>query len=132
MFFVAIFRAIINFFKSLFSHVPHPTPPEPPKDPELGENELEFDMFGIGPILPRADTNPKVGHPLVKSGRTTSITNDEIIAMDVDIDVDYYPEGGIARFTDQILAGNMSQGGDSGSLVLNRDTSKIVGLLFAG
>jgi hypothetical protein len=37
----------------------------------------------------------------------------------------------VAQFRDQLLAGPMSQGGDSGSAVLDNDR-KIVGLLFAG
>ena len=41
----------------------------------------------------------------------------------------YLIENGI--FEDQILAGAMSQGGDSGSLVLDKDNNA-VGLLFAG
>jgi hypothetical protein len=34
-------------------------------------------------------------------------------------------------FTDQLMAGAMSQGGDSGSAVLDND-NRLVGLLFAG
>jgi hypothetical protein len=37
----------------------------------------------------------------------------------------------VARFQDQLLAGPMSQGGDSGSAVLD-DQNQLVGLLFAG
>ena len=36
-----------------------------------------------------------------------------------------------ARFSDQLMAGAMSQGGDSGSAVLD-DRKRLVGLLFAG
>jgi hypothetical protein len=42
-----------------------------------------------------------------------------------------YGVGLVARFTDQLLAGAMSQGGDSGSAVLD-DERRLVGLLFAG
>jgi len=42
-----------------------------------------------------------------------------------------YGGGRIARFTDQLLAGPMSQGGDSGSAVLDQG-NRLVGLLFAG
>ena len=37
----------------------------------------------------------------------------------------------MAVFTDQLLAGAMSQGGDSGSAVLD-DNNRLTGLLFAG
>ena len=39
--------------------------------------------------------------------------------------------GQIAQFTDQLMAGAMSQGGDSGSAVLD-ESNHLVGLLFAG
>ena len=54
----------------------------------------------------------------------------EIQQIDVTADVDY-GSGRTARFTDQLLAGPMSQGGDSGSAVLD-DGNRLVGLLFAG
>ena len=65
-----------------------------------------------------------------KNGRTTEFTTGEILQVDLTVDVDYR-EAGVARFTDQLLAGPMSAGGDSGSAVLN-DDDEIVGLLFAG
>ena len=37
----------------------------------------------------------------------------------------------IAQFADQLMVGSMSQGGDSGSAVLD-ETNRFVGLLFAG
>jgi hypothetical protein len=71
-----------------------------------------------------------LGLALKKSGRTTGFTTGEIQQVDVTASVQYGP-GQIARFTDQLLAGAMSQGGDSGSAVLN-DDNRLVGLLFAG
>ena len=50
--------------------------------------------------------------------------------MDVSANVQYGP-GRLARFTDQLMAGPMSQGGDSGSAVLDSN-NRLVGLLFAG
>jgi hypothetical protein len=50
--------------------------------------------------------------------------------VDVTVDVQYGTNL-VARFTDQLMAGAMSQGGDSGSAVLD-DRNYIVGLLFAG
>jgi len=37
-----------------------------------------------------------------------------------------------ARFTGQVITGPISQGGDSGSLVVDGVENKAVGLLFAG
>ncbi len=46
------------------------------------------------------------------------------------VDVNY-GGGRVARFCRQIITGNMSAGGDSGSIVTNLDEDG-VGLLFAG
>ena len=71
-----------------------------------------------------------LGTAVKKSGRTTGLTTGEILQIDVTADVSY-GGGRTARFTDQLLAGAMSQGGDSGSAVLD-DQNRLVGLLFAG
>ncbi len=72
----------------------------------------------------------ELGMPVQKTGRTTGHTRDIIQQVDVTVNVQY---GGnrVARFSDQLLAGPMSQGGDSGSAVLD-DDKRLVGLLFAG
>jgi hypothetical protein len=82
----------------------------------------------IGAIAGTASAT--LGTPVKKSGRTTGLTTGEVAQIDVTVDVQY-GAGQIARFTDQLLAGAMSQGGDSGSAVLD-DQSRLVGLLFAG
>ena len=71
-----------------------------------------------------------LGDAVKKSGRTTGLTTGEILQVDVTVDVSY-GAGKVARFTDQLLSGPMSAGGDSGSAVLN-DEDQLVGLLFAG
>jgi hypothetical protein len=43
-----------------------------------------------------------------------------------------YGTGRTARFENQIVTSAMSQGGDSGSLLVAGDTQQAVGLLFAG
>jgi hypothetical protein len=69
--------------------------------------------------------------PVKKTGRTTGYMEDRIIHRSATIDVEY-GEGRIATFEEQLMAGPMSEGGDSGSLILHKDTNKAVGLLFAG
>ncbi len=63
------------------------------------------------------------------TGRTTDHTLGEIKDISATVRVDY--DGRTALFRNQILTGAMSQGGDSGSLVLDRKR-RAVGLLFAG
>jgi hypothetical protein len=71
----------------------------------------------------------ELGTAVVKSGRTTEVTRGEIVQVDVTADVNFGDK--VARFSDQLMAGPMSEGGDSGSVVLD-DRNRIVGLLFAG
>ena len=73
---------------------------------------------------------PAIGTRVRKSGRTSGLTEGEVTAISVTVRVSY---GGlrVARFRDQVVAGPMSQGGDSGSLVVDAG-NRAVGLLFAG
>jgi hypothetical protein len=73
----------------------------------------------------------ELGMPLRKSGRTTDFTRDQVQVLDTTVNVSY-GAGRTATFEEQIVAGPMSQGGDSGSLVVHGDTPDAVGLLFAG
>ena len=71
----------------------------------------------------------EVGLRVMKSGRTTGVTAGKILATDATVQVDYGRN--VATFADQLVAGPMSQGGDSGSLLLDLQ-GRTVGLLFAG
>jgi hypothetical protein len=71
-----------------------------------------------------------LGLRIRKSGRTTGLTSGEITQVDATVRVGY-GAGNTATFTDQLIAGPMSSGGDSGSAVLDED-GRVVGLLFAG
>ena len=86
------------------------------------------DILNIG--IPTGAGTATLGTPVQKSGRTTGHTTDQITQIDVTVSVNY---GGtnIAVFTKQLMAGAMSQGGDSGSAVLDMNR-QVVGLLFAG
>ncbi|RXK88162.1 hypothetical protein EST62_04660 [Chlorobaculum sp. 24CR] len=94
----------------------------------LNPADVQNDILGLGAISGTAEG--ALGMAVKKSGRTTGLTNGVIEQIDVTANVSY-GGGRVAQFHDQLLAGAMSQGGDSGSAVL--DTSNnLVGLLFAG
>jgi hypothetical protein len=69
-----------------------------------------------------------------KYGRTTEYTEGTIRAMNATVNINYSTAAGnrTARFVGQVITSGMSQGGDSGSLVVDKDTGSAVGLLFAG
>lgn len=94
----------------------------------LSDDLIRSDIHGLGPITGQA--RAELGAEVRKSGRTTGVTTDRIIQVAVTVDV-AYGGGRVARFADQVMAGPMSQGGDSGSAVLDVG-GRIVGLLFAG
>ncbi len=73
--------------------------------------------------------NARQGENVQKFGRTTEYTTGRILALHSDLTIGY--DAGDMEFKDCIVTTNISQGGDSGSLVLNMDF-EAVGLLFAG
>lgn len=91
-------------------------------------DDVKNEILQIGTIagLQEATLNMEVQ----KSGRTTGLTEGVIEQVDVTARVNY-GSNKVAVFTDQIMAGSMSQGGDSGSVVLDKENN-LVGLLFAG
>ena len=90
--------------------------------------DVSDEILQIGTI--KGVSEGTLGLAVKKSGRTTGFTTGQILQIDVTVNVQY-GGGRVARFTDQLLAGPMSQGGDSGSAVLD-DNNNLVGLLFAG
>lgn len=94
----------------------------------LNAGDLRGDILEIGTIS--GARQGELGMAIKKSGRTTGLTTGEVEQVEVTVDVDY-GGGRTARFTDQLLAGAMSSGGDSGSAVLDTGNN-LVGLLFAG
>ncbi len=107
-----------------------------------GQVDTNGSILGIG-TLNGAIVAPTVGLAVKKSGRTTGVSQGVIAAVDVTILVAYDRVCGIgtriARFVQQIRItpggfGDFSEGGDSGSLVVEDvDTCpRAVGLLFAG
>jgi len=94
----------------------------------LSDDLVEKRILVIG--VPKGSRDATLGTRVKKSGRTSGFTTGEIIQIDVTAQVSY---GGakIAIFEEQLMAGAMSKGGDSGAAVLDEEDF-VIGLLFAG
>lgn len=94
------------------------------------ENSLISDeILGIGEITGVQEASLSL---LVrKSGRTTGLRSGEVRVLDTTVNIEY-GAGRTAVFEGQILTSPISQGGDSGSLLVTADSNLAVGLLFAG
>jgi len=95
-------------------------------------------MFRINNYTPQLAT-ALPGMRVIKSGRTTGVTTGTVTSINVDrVQVNYGTRTSprIATFNDTIEivgdSGPFSAPGDSGSVILNRDTGRPVALLFAG
>jgi hypothetical protein len=101
---------------------------------------------GNGSVLAAGNSTPSDGYgtptstpidlfdlTVTKYGRTTGQTNGQISGVNATVNVDY-GSAGVARFVNQIMVsgGKFSDGGDSGSLIVARDSFAPVALLFAG
>lgn len=91
------------------------------------DEDVSDEILEIGVLAGFSEA--KIGDKVKKSGRTSGFTEGEVIATDGIANVNYGQK--IAAFDDQIIITAMSQGGDSGSGVLNQK-DEAVGLLFAG
>src|SRR5260221_567794 len=80
---------------------------------------------------PLATIVPERDMVVTKRGRTTGVTQGKIIDTDFRFALKYDGVGEIG-FTRQVLCERYTDAGDSGSLVIDTATGKIVGLHFAG
>lgn len=94
-----------------------------PLSPDL----VQAEILEIG--RPKGIGIGALGMAVQKTGRTTGHTTGQITQIDVTVQVDY--GGQPVTFVDQWMATRMSEGGDSGSAVLDMN-GNVVGLLFAG
>ncbi|HET7377659.1 MAG TPA: hypothetical protein VFK30_13180 [Anaerolineae bacterium] len=128
----APFAALLSVFAPKAAEVPAPN--------QAGSNTIDCaiakpvnpgivsaTILNIG--LPIGTGSATLGLAVQKSGRTTGYTTGQITQIDVTAVVDY--DGKSATFRNQLLAGAMSAGGDSGSAVLDMN-KRVVALLFAG
>lgn len=83
----------------------------------------------IGSLIPQGVGQAFIGDRVLKAGRSTGVTRGRVVSVNATVLV-WFPEGP-ARFRHQILTTFMSEGGDSGSLLMDRHLSA-VGLIYAG
>lgn len=116
--------------------------------PPLGSRKENLVDCALGKILPNAQfdshiptigniagtKNVSIGMTVAKHGRTTGLRKSTVTLVNATVDVGYATPRGerTARFTAQILTGGMSEGGDSGALVVDPSDNMAVGLLFGG
>ena len=95
----------------------------------INDDDLLDEILNIGKIS--GTTTAVLGMAIRKSGRTTGFTTGTVTTIEATVSVNYGP-GQVATFENQFVAGPMSEGGDSGSLIVAADSQAAVGLLFAG
>lgn len=134
------FAAWISSLLALFGRVGANIPSPIPTDQEQ-ENLLDAALaLPIGDVMfdpnivdiggpPLGIIQPRLGMHVIKSGRTTGITEGRILQVNATVNVKYGDE--TARFTNQIMLSPFSQRGDSGSLLMDYERNA-VGLLFSG
>lgn len=91
------------------------------------------EFWGVGQVEAFKHAPAKVGDEIVKSGRTTGVTENAVAAVDVSTNL-----RGI-KWSDPLLMegliqtrSSFVQGGDSGSRVWKKSTMEPIGLVFAG
>lgn len=99
-----------------------------PIDPQMFTDQI----LEIGVV--RAAKPPLLGMRVRKFGRTTRLTEGNVTLLNATVNVVYTTSRGnrTARLAGQVICDPISQGGDSGSLVVDAAENTAVGLLFAG
>jgi hypothetical protein len=95
----------------------------------VNDEDILDEILEIGDVT--GTVAAELGMAVRKSGRTTGFTTGEVTVLDATVNVSY-GVGKVATFEGQIVTGPMSEGGDSGSLLVSGETLQAVGLLFAG
>ncbi len=95
-----------------------------PDDPGL----VEDDILEIGRV--QGARTVTMEDRVNKSGRSSGLSSGEVTALGATLQVQLNDDE-YGLFSDQVVCDMKSQGGDSGSLVLD-DNRRAVGLLFAG
>jgi hypothetical protein len=132
------FAAWIGSLLALLGWIKRPSPVPATQEQEnlvdaalalpVGDLELDPNIIDIGGP-PLGITEPRLGMNVIKSGRTTGITEGRIMQVNATVNVKYGDN--TARFTNQIMLSSFSERGDSGSLLMDYQRNA-VGLLFSG
>ena len=98
------------------------------------ESDFIDEILAIGKVS--GWTEASINQKVRKMGRTTGYTEGYIQLLNATVDVAYGADR-VARFQNQLIikpnsTNPFSQGGDSGSLIVDQHENKAVGLLFAG
>lgn len=83
------------------------------------------------PGVPKGTIKAKRGMDITKVGRTTGKTSGRVLDVNFRTSINY-PDIGVVGFIDQVLCTRYTEGGDSGSLVIDKKSGKAVGLHFSG
>jgi hypothetical protein len=95
----------------------------------VDDGDVADEILGIGVL--QGSRPAALGMPVLKSGSTSQVNTGVVIVTHATVLINYGP-GKLTRFEDQIVTSPMSESGDSGSLLVARDSLQAVGLLFAG
>lgn len=132
----AFWDGLLSGIKSLIRpQTALPVPLSPPKNYVDAALVRPLDTVALDPCIidvggpPAGIAVPGLGTRVIKSGRTTGLTQGTVLQIDVTVDVRY--DERVARFAGQIMTSPLSRPGDSGSLVLDYERNA-VGLLFSG
>jgi hypothetical protein len=99
---------------------------------EIREERLEDMIYRLPKAkMPLSIIVPERDMVVTKRGRTTGTTRGKIIDVDFRFVLNYDGVGQVG-YTKQVLCERYTDGGDSGSLVIDVASGKIVGLHFAG
>lgn len=99
-----------------------------PVKPQAIEDVVKDEILNIGKVT--EITEALLDMEVKKMGRTTELTDGVVTQIDASTNVNFGNQS--AYFMDQVITTDMSQGGDSGSVLVTKDDNKLVGLLFAG
>jgi hypothetical protein len=95
----------------------------------INDSDILDEILDLGVVT--GTVTAALGMAVRKSGRTTAITNGQITVLEATVSINY-GSGRSATFEKQIVTTAMSQGGDSGSLLMQSSGQLAVGLLFGG